>query len=332
MEEIIAFVKKVVPSVDDKELQNAFNEVGVDHLDDLQDVNFENDAQFKNVLKLVQARKVQRAVYEKFNTASTSCTTPTTQTTTTPTSIHTPSTSTTSTPSVPSPVNSTNQNLSTPSTSLSEFAIPTDKFSTQLKNKMERKIKATASEENEVASIIAKEIHCINTHPGTQFLARVAINLVNLYPATFAVHHCDDNTIVGHGHDLIYRKLKEKMKNLNRTKKRQLFCDDDDESGAAPSQKRLSNTQKEKYGTLNFLPMELPEDETFSSQKEKKTWLKEEFLKSDRERDNEKIIHYMAITYTSQRVDVTDKTVTTNVLRSEWPFLFEVSSQMSQFY
>ncbi|XP_063217419.1 uncharacterized protein LOC134539586 [Bacillus rossius redtenbacheri] len=315
MEEVINFIQETVPGAYDDAISEKLEEIGVQCLDDLQYISFEKH--LVPPLKLVAALKIDRAIQTRVSHNLTPelsvvavCSTPETET----------SSSYKSTPKniLFHPLTKSSGNKK----NLQSFIIPYNKFPPHVTRSMQQnRTLSRPNVLNEVVRIICNEVHALDTHPGSRFFESLAKELVGKYPSTFGLK-LEDGTLLGDGHHLLQRKLEERMKNMNRGVKRSLHYDDgEDDDGDCVENKKKLITKKDSYGCVNFLPKELPENETPATQDEKRMWLVEEFQKVPEDRNNEQIKRYMSVTYATQRPSILNKQLDT--VREHWPFLFE---------
>lgn len=292
MEELKSFLRSAIQGEyeEDKVIESIVDEHGAQELEDLKEIDFTLIASIPG-LKTVQYSKFKKAVNLKFFSPP-------------------PTTSTTSqASSQASPITQTH--------SLIHFNVPFEKFPASLKKLVSEKKRQTEQDKKTLVNFLFDEIYTIEKRPGKCFLERIAAEVVNRYPTSFREEY-EDGKPIDTGSRKLVRKLEFKVHNANRLTRSNLFPNQD--NGSTP--KKRCGT-KDRYGCVNFLPTNLPIDETTETQNAKKVWLIQEYLKISSERNNQTIKHYMKATYAFQRQIITQKETVAKI-RKEWPFLFEV--------
>ncbi|XP_063226788.1 uncharacterized protein LOC134533272 isoform X2 [Bacillus rossius redtenbacheri] len=123
--------------------------------------------------------------------------------------------------------------------------------------------------------------------------------------------------MLGEGHHLLQRKFEDRFRNLNRGQNHKSIDDDEEEE----TPKKRPPTKKDTYGCVNFMPKELPANESPQTQEDKRLWLIEEYNKPSSLRDQTKVTEFMMLTYPTQRATIVNRYY--KDVYKHWPFLCE---------
>lgn len=213
-----------------------------------------------------------------------------------------------------------------------EFEIPWDTFPKRdVVSMLQKGMRPKPSGTRQMVRILADEISKITKKSGKKALTTIAQKIVKTYPKSFLDEI--DGSVVGTGYDSLLKQLQTRFNNMNRkfmndSFKRTLEDSLSDEENDTP---RTSPTQKiylrDKYGCINFMPVDYPNGESETTQEEKKVLLQQKY----KQRLKDGVEDLMKDTYTSQRKDIIEKKMDLPDLQTSWPYLFDQAGMFVHF-
>jgi len=292
-------------------------EVGVRNMSDLIDVTVSDLT--PSVLAPIPARKLVRLLASSAHEVQ-NCNQPAT-----PSSQAVPTTSTSQTPSnrqLPAILSPVDVNWSV------NFDVKA--CITRMKSEKEASVHTTArrlsegrlltpAERNEIIRYITDEILKVCSTPCRRSLTNVAESLVKEYNH---LRDAIDGTVVGSGYTSIRNQLENRLTYLRRPvscQRRQLFRQVGDETAASSEPKKR---MRDGYGCIDFLPIQLPDDETEETLESKRVLLKDMY--ATRAWNEGEVSQLMNVTYIGQRRDLVGmQPMGARDVLGDWPFLCE---------
>lgn len=120
----------------------------------------------------------------------------------------------------------------------------------------------------------------------------------------------------------MYRKLNNDS--FKRKLEDPLANEENDTSRASPTQKMYLH---DKYGCINFMPVDYPDGGSETTQEDKKVLLQEKY----KQRPKDGVEDLMKDTYTSQRKDIIENKMDVPDLQISWPHLSEEAGMFVHF-
>lgn len=130
----------------------------------------------------------------------------------------------------------------------------------------------TPAERNEIIRYITDEILKVCSTPCRRSVTNVAESIVKEYNH---LCHAIDGTVVGSGYTSIRNQIENRLTYLKRPvscQRRQLFRRVSDETAASSEPKKR---MRDGYRCIDFLPIQLPDDETEETLESKRVQLKD---------------------------------------------------------
>lgn len=199
--------------------------------------------------------------------------------------------------------------------SVCSFPIPISIFGLKVQAKINSNVRLQNSEKSEIIQKVVEQMQKTYGSNITLFtIQAVAFKLHSLYPILNQVD--DEGNVIGEGNYTTIRQIKDRIYYLNSQ-----YTSSSSEKKKRPTSKSGISLKNKSAGCTNYKPnLQMSNQEYLKI----KTWLKDEFKKVEKHRDNSKISQYLVDTYANQRsfiLDPTPKPISTIV--NELPFLFE---------
>ncbi|KAL4000814.1 hypothetical protein ACER0C_006113 [Sarotherodon galilaeus] len=223
---------------------------------------------------------------------------------------------------------------------VSHLQIPWERFPLRLPHAITRGDRAHPEDRRSMVIIVveAMQVHCRN--PKRASCEEVGKIIVNRYPQTFA-DFTEKGERLGCGHYSLLRRIKSRVEHVNRDNtthrlrqtKRTRNEEDCSPNSNATSPKKV-RCLVDRYGCINWQPVELPEGETPASLEEKKHILLTIFnSEGPGAVERPDVDDFMCLTYISQRQLINScRSLSIAEIQEQWPFLFTRKGLSNHFY
>ncbi|XP_036068967.1 uncharacterized protein LOC118599031, partial [Oryzias melastigma] len=222
---------------------------------------------------------------------------------------------------------------------VSAFQIPWDRFPIRLSDAITRGERAHPEDRRSMVRIVveAMQVHCRN--PKRSACEEIAKIIANTYPQTFA-DFTDKGEKLGSGHYSLLRSIKCRVEHVNRDnvahrlrQQKRIRIEGDCISDSPETSHKEVRCLSDRYGCINWQPVQLPEGETQGSLEDKKNTLLSIFHSEGPEAVDRSVVNsLMGLTYISQRQLINScPSLLIAEIQEQWPFLFTLYGMSSHF-